>query len=255
MYNTTAFLYEATAAFEQPETTCQEIQALFQQAGIQPPGLLGDLGSGTGLMSILFAQKGWQVYGVELSPAMIAIADNKKQHLPAEIQSHLHWEAGNIQSFTLPDGLRQDAAICLCNTINHLTEWHQVKAFIQSVHQALRPGGLLVLDSDRLETFQGFFNHPPTVVWEDETSRVTRACAFDESTGRANHTAIVENMTPAGWQRGSEEEMALQYHPERRLKEAFAAAGFQLENAAPFNPFPSLYRDLIPKVLWTFRKL
>ncbi len=255
MYNTTAFLYEATAAFEQPETTCEEIQAVFQQAGIQPPGQLGDLGSGTGLMSILFAQKGWQVYGVELSPAMMAIANHKKQALPVEIQARLHWEPGNIQSFALPEGMRLDAAICLCNTINHLTEWHQVEAFIQSVHQALRPGGLLVLDSDRLETFQGYFNHPPTVVWEDETRRVTRACAFEESTGRARHRAMVEQATPAGWQQLSEEDMALQYHPEVRLKEAFAAAGFQLENAAPFNPFPSLYRDLIPKVLWSFRRL
>ena len=61
MYNTTAFLYEATAAFEAPEKTCDEIQGFFADCGIEPPGLLGDLGSGTGLMSVLLAERGWQV--------------------------------------------------------------------------------------------------------------------------------------------------------------------------------------------------
>lgn len=255
MYNTTAFLYEATAAFERPDTTCEEIHSAFQHAGSQPPGLLGDLGSGTGLMSILFAQKGWQVYGVEQSPAMLAIAEAKKQTLPPELQDRLEWTQGDIQQFHLPQGLQLDGAVCLCNTINHLTDWQAVTGFIDSVGQALRPGGLLIVDSDRRETFQGFFNHPPTVVWEDSTCRVIRACAFDEMTGRANHTAIVERAAPAGWQQSSEEHMALQYHPEIQLREAFEAGGFQLENAAPFNPFPSLYRGFIPKVLWTFRKL
>lgn len=114
VYNTTAFLYEATAAFEQPETTCNEIETVFEKYIAQLPGLLGNLGSGTGLMSILFTRKGWHVYGVELSSAMIAVAEENKRALPADIQTRLNWTSGNITDFNLPDGLRLDGPICLC---------------------------------------------------------------------------------------------------------------------------------------------
>lgn len=254
MYDTTAFLYESTAAFEQPEQVCDLLLANLDKYGQHPPGLLGDLGSGTGLMSILLAEKGWRIHGVELSPAMIAVARQKAAHLPDEIQARLHWEHGDISQFTLSEGDLLDGAVCLCNTINHLAEWEQVEGFIRSAFQALRPGGVLILDSDRLETFQGFFNHPPTVVFEDETHRFTRACRFEESSGRAEHLATVERRTPMGWQLISKEPMSLQYHQESKLNQAFLAAGFKLENAEPFNPYPSLYEGLIPKVLWTFRK-
>ena len=79
MYNTTAFLYEATAAFEAPERTCDEIEGFLADCGIKSPGLLGDLGSGTGLMSVLLAERGWQVEGIELSPAMLAVAQAKSR--------------------------------------------------------------------------------------------------------------------------------------------------------------------------------
>jgi SAM-dependent methyltransferase len=254
LYNTTAFLYESTAAFEEPRQTCEEIQALMASFGVTPPGLLGDLGSGTGLMSILFAELGWQVHGIELSPAMIEVANRKWEMLPPLLQERLHWCQGDITTFELPGSPLLDAAVCLCNTINHLAEWEQVEAFIQSAFKAIRPGGLLVLDSDRLETFQGFFNHPPTVVWDDGKHRLTRTCVFEASTGKAEHLALVERYTATGLERVSEEPMTLRYHPEKQLLESFLAAGFTLESATPYNPYPTLYQGFIPKALWVFRR-
>lgn len=254
MYNTTAAWYESTAAFENPAQTCADIQALMGKFGINPPGLLGDLGSGTGLMSILFAELGWKVYGIELSPAMIEVASQKRATLPQELQERLFWTQGDITRFALPGSPLLDAAICLCNTINHLPDWPAVEALIQCAFNAIRPGGLLVLDSDRLETFQGFFNHPPTVVWDDGQRRLTRACVFNETTGLADHLATVERNTPTGWEPLSEEAMTLRYYPEKSLKQAFLDGGFTLASVAPYNPYPTLYEGFIPKALWVLQR-
>jgi SAM-dependent methyltransferase len=259
LYNISAFLYDATAAFEEPEKTCADLQGILLRYGIQPPGLLGDLGSGTGLMAILLAQQGWRVVGIELSSAMIAVAQQKTAQLPLEIQSHLTWTPGDITTFTIDPDRLLDGAVCLCNTINHLVEWVQVQHFTKAAFQALRPGGVLILDSDTRFTFQDFFNHGPVVVWDDGTHQMTRTCQFDEKTGRANHVASLRRYDAAGLlQPVGEEAMALQYHSETELLQAFTLAGFQVESADPYNPNPQLYgNDLerfIPKILWTLRK-
>lgn len=254
MYNTTAFLYELTCAFEAPQSTCSDIHGALQRCGIQPPGLLGDLGAGTGLMSVLFAKQGWQVYGVELSPAMIAVAEEKKARLPQALQSQLTWTQGDITRLEMPAGLLLDAAVCLCNTINHLVEWKQVEGFIQAAYQALKPNGVLILDSDTLTTFEQFFHHPPVVVWDDGAHRMTRTCQFDGATGRAYHTATLERHEQAGWIPVSEEAMQLQYHREPNLYAAFLAQGFIVEATDTYNPFPVLYEGIIPKLLWVLRK-
>jgi len=256
LYKTTAFLYEAIgAAFEEPDKVCKDILGIFRRHGIEPPGVMADLGAGTGLMSVLFATAGWDVYGVEISRAMITVAQAKLATLPGRIKHRLVWTQGDITDFVPPLGMRFHTAVCLCNTINHLVTWPQVEGFVRSAFQTLKPGGLLVLDSDVLDTFRNFFDHRPVVVWDDSNYRMTRACSLDPGTGLASHVARLEKYEAGGLQPLSEEAMQLRYHPESDLQAAFLAAGFELHETRPFNPFPNLYgEDFIPKVLWVLKK-
>lgn len=256
MYNTTAFLYESIgAAFEKPDEVCHEILGIFDRHGIEPPGVLADLGAGTGLMSILFARAGWDIYGLDISWAMIAVAQAKLAALPGTIQERLTWTHGDITNFIPPPGMRFHAAVSLCNTINHLIAWSQVEGFARSVFQALKPGGLLVLDSDALDTFQTFFDHSPVVVWDDGRYRMTRACRLDPETGLASHVAKLEKYEAGVLHPASEEAMQLRYHPEPELQATFVAAGFELQEIRSFNPFPMLYPvDFSPKSLWVLKK-
>lgn len=256
MYDTTAFLYEQTAAFEQPQATCDLLCDVFTAYHISPSdqSRLGDLGSGTGLMAIMLAERGWQVTGIERSHAMLEIAQNKSSQLPQPVQARLQWQQGDITHFSGHDH-DWDGAICLCNTVNHLTTADALSGFAAAVHAALKPGGILIFDSDTLSTFYRFFHHEPTVVFEDATHRLTRACHFNAETGEARHLAVLARRTDAGWQVVSEEPMGLQYYAEEKILEIFSAQGFQLKAAEPFNPNPRLYEgETIPKILWTFAK-
>jgi SAM-dependent methyltransferase len=254
MYNISAFLYEKICAFETPETTCDEIHNLLVGNGVRPAGLLGDFGSGTGLMGIQFAQKGWSVYGIELSNAMIAVANERTKALDPQAQERIKWIQGDITRFELPVDTRLDAAICLCNTINHLPEWEQVTSFLHSVFHSLKEGAIFILDSDKIETFLHFFDHPPLLVWDDGKHRMTRTCKFNKGSGRANHTALVEKYANGKPEAIGEEAMSLQYYSEKQLTHAFREAGFTIKSALPFNGFPTLYQHFIPKLLWVLEK-
>ncbi|MBY0403174.1 MAG: hypothetical protein K2X66_04690, partial [Cyanobacteria bacterium] len=170
---------------------------------------------------------------------------------------------GDITRYHLPPGHCFSGAICLCNTINHLVEPYEVEGFLHSTAQALRPGGVLILDSDRLETFEGFFNHPPTVVWDDGIHCMTRFCEFDPQTGRAYHTATLEKYVSGNLSNPekvsklpiSQESMMLQYHPQESLEASFAQAGFEIAEALLYNPCPQLYQGFYPKILWILRRI
>ena len=270
MYNTTAFLYDTIAAAEDPKAVFGHIHTLLLEAGIRQPAAVGDFGCGTGTMAVQFAEFGWRVIGVELSEAMLAVAQSKASGLSQAIQSRLGWVHGDISEPALVDKIRDkttlplEAVVCLHNTINHLVQWPQVEGFIANAFAVLKPGGVLVLDSDTLLTFENFFNHPPTVVWDDGAHRVTRTCFFNAETGRAEHTALLERYESDSISEGisegriayvDTEVMGLQYYPEAQLNSAFLAAGFTLRALQPYNPSPALYEGgFIPKALWVLQK-
>ena len=254
MYNTTAFLYEDTAAFEAQAESCALILERLSQCGISALGVLGDLGCGTGLMAIQLAKRGWRIEGIELADAMLDVARHKLSGESPEVQKRVTFTQGDITRFE-PPAVPWDAAICLHNTINHLIEPSQVEGFIRSTFNALKPGGVLILDSDTHETFEGFFHHEPTVVFDDGTHRLTRSCTFNAETGRAHHLAVVERYEEGGFETVSTEPMDLQYHAERELFAAFQFAGFQPAAVEPYNPNPELYSaGFTPKLLWLLRK-
>jgi len=251
MYHQAAFLYDKIAAFEALVPVCEQLHEIFITSGSAFTGRLADCGAGTGLMSLWLAEKGWSVLALDLSAEMLAVAKEKAQTMPAAVRARLTFQQADLSVLALPEN-SLDGAICMCNTINHLVTPQAVGGFLSGVFSALKPGGVLILDSDTLSTYERFFNHPETVVWEDETKRMTRTCVFHHDTGRADHTALLTDKTT---QTTQEERLSLQYHSEAFLHEAFLKTGFVLQDAKPFNPNPVLYAgDFVPKVLWTVRK-
>lgn len=252
MYHQTAFLYDKIAAFEALGPVCTLLHESFLKANTSFPGLIGDLGSGTGLMAILLVEKGWSILGMDSSKEMLAVAQQKALALSPELQARLTWQEGEITCLQLPQN-SLDGAICLCNTINHLVTSEAVAGFLKGAFHALKPQGLLILDSDSQLTFERFFNHPEVIVWEDDKHQMIRICRFDAATGRADHTVLLKDT--ATQRILSEEKLALQYHPEAWLHQTFLDAGFVIHDVKPFNPNPDLYAgDFIPKVLWTLQK-
>ena len=116
--------------------------AIVRAVGLRPGGTAADIGAGTGLFTLLFAErvgKKGAVYAVDISPAFVKyIAERAKRHGYERI---IKTVLNTVDSAELPAG-SIDAAF-LCDTYHH---FEQPEKMLASIHRALRPGGRLVVD-------------------------------------------------------------------------------------------------------------
>ena len=110
------------------------IEALLRKHGITEGSLL-EFGSGTGKHGRLLARSGYQVHGIELSPEMVALADQ---------DSGFTCEAGNICTVSL--GRYFDAVLSLFHVISYQTTNEELFAVFERASQHLKSGGLFIFD-------------------------------------------------------------------------------------------------------------
>ncbi len=108
---------------------------------------VADVGAGTGLFTRLFADAvgtSGKVYAVEISqPFLDHIAESARKEKHPQIVTI----EGSQETTNLPT--RAVDLVFLCNVYHHLENHRKILA---SIHQALRPGGsLVVIDFDRIE--------------------------------------------------------------------------------------------------------
>ena len=100
-----------------------------------------DLACGTGTMSFLLAQRGYELIGVDFSPEMLAIAAEKTVEGEGEPPIFLCQAMEELDLYGTVD-----ACVCLLDSVNHVTRPDQLKKAFQRVWLFLEPGGLFVFD-------------------------------------------------------------------------------------------------------------
>jgi SAM-dependent methyltransferase len=126
-----------------------------------------DAGCGTGRVSIELAQRGIEVVGVDVDPAMLSTAREKAPDLEwhladlSTIALHRQFDAvvlaGNVMIFVQP---ATELAV-LCNMASHLNPEGWLVAGFQ-----LRPGGLTLERYDDLAALAGFHLEHRWSTWE-----------------------------------------------------------------------------------------
>ena len=120
-------------------------QDIVRAVGLQPGDAVADIGAGTGLFTLLFAEhvgpKG-TVYAVDIGPAFLKyIAKQAEKHGHEEVITSV---LNTQDSAMLPSGSIEVAFIC--DTYHHFDHPEKMLA---SIHRALRPGGrLIIIDFD-----------------------------------------------------------------------------------------------------------
>lgn len=146
------------------------------------PARVADLGCGTGTLSVLLAEHGYDVSGVDLSPAMVARAEVKAAGLPAT------FAVGDASDPDLAPGtfdvvLSRHVLWALPDPAASLARWVDL----------LAPGGRLVLVEGRWATGAGL------------TAAATEALV--RATGRA--TALLHLPEPVFWGKEIDDERYL----------------------------------------------
>ncbi|MCC7489254.1 MAG: class I SAM-dependent methyltransferase [Gammaproteobacteria bacterium] len=112
----------------------------FIQRQLPGPGRLLDIGCGTGRLLYLAQRAGWQVKGLELSPAMAAFVQDK---LGVEVM------AGDfLASDPAPGDAGAYDIVCLRHVLEHLPDGLGAMARIRAL---LRPGGYFLAEMPNVE--------------------------------------------------------------------------------------------------------
>jgi SAM-dependent methyltransferase len=127
------------------------LDILCQLAEMPRPGLVVDLGSGTGLSTAIWAERAMTIVGVEPSADMRSQAE---QHAAAPIWiKNVRYQAGFAHATGLAD---ECADIVTCSQSLH---WMEPEPTFAEIARILRPGGVFAAyDCD----------WPPTLGWEIE---------------------------------------------------------------------------------------
>ncbi|MDO4293463.1 MAG: class I SAM-dependent methyltransferase [Eubacteriales bacterium] len=119
----------------------------LRQAGIGD-GLVLDLGCGTGSMTELLAQEGYDMIGVDLSDRMLDIAMEKRARSGQDI---LYLQQ-DMREFELYGTVR--AVVCLCDSLNYLLREEELLQTFRLVNNYLDPGGLFLFDFNTVYKYE-----------------------------------------------------------------------------------------------------
>lgn len=127
------------------ETDSREIYAQRQKivaaSGLRPGMAVADIGAGTGVFTRLFAEKvgtNGTVFAVEIAPAFLKYIDDQAKR--RGLEKVVKTVTGAQETTKLVPGSIDLAFVCA--TYHH---FEHPKKILSSIHQALRPGGRLVL--------------------------------------------------------------------------------------------------------------
>ena len=142
-YEVFADFYDALTDNVDYAVLSKTICSLLARYGLNR-GLLLDLGCGTGTLSVLLSKAGYEVVGADISPDMLAVAQEKA------------FAAGQDILFLCQDMTRLDlygtldAAVCTLDALNHLPSRAAVEETLRRVSLFLNPGGVFIFDANTL---------------------------------------------------------------------------------------------------------
>jgi SAM-dependent methyltransferase len=99
-------------------------------------GRVLDLCCGSGQVSRVLADQGFDVVGLDASASLIALA---RRNAPT-----VHFEIADARYFSLAE--RFHAAICLNDSLNHLLTIDDLRAALLNVFKCMLPGGVFLFD-------------------------------------------------------------------------------------------------------------
>lgn len=112
-----------------------------------------DLCCGTGRVSMMLAEQGFKVSGIDISSGMIQLAKRNSQKKGLDIDFHVQ----DASCFSMPD--RYDLVISLFDSLNYILDIKALQQCFNRVADHLAPDGLFIFDMNtELALAAGLFN-------------------------------------------------------------------------------------------------
>ena len=182
-----ASAYDAIYRQKNYEAECDFLETVFRaHSGIEVRSIL-DLGCGTGGHSTRMARRGYRVTGLDRSPEMIAIAEEKATG--EGLDNPPDFRVADIQNYDLCEEF--DAVVCMFAVLGYQTSNEELFRTLVNARRHVKPGGLFICD----------VWHGPAVVSERPSVRVS---SFEDGGDRIiriaePHLDMIANVTTVSY--------------------------------------------------------
>ncbi len=193
-------------------------QSLLAERGLRPRSVL-DLACGTGAMSVLLAQAGYGVIGVDMSEEMLTVATEKAWELS---DNRPFFVRQRMERLRLPEPV--DLVLCCLDSINYLTNPQDCQETFRRVYENLTPGGAFLFDVNTPEKLHNMDGQ--VFLDEDKDVYCVWRGMFDQKENICYYGMDIFQRHGKLWERSQEEHREYAYSMEE-LKTYLEQAGFR----------------------------
>ena len=180
-----------------------------------------DLACGTGSLSFILAERGYEVIGTDASEEMLAVAQSKITDTKGIPPMFLCQRMEELDLYGTVD-----AAVCCLDSLNYLTEKEALETAFSRLKFFVRPGGLFIFDVNTHDKFsfldgQSFVreNDDYFCAWTAEYDEEEKLCSFYYDIFRETEDGL--------WERSFEEHTE-RAHSRAEIASALKASSFEL---------------------------
>ena len=139
-YDALASSYDGLMADGSYQKRADWLERLFRKSAIPVHAVL-DLACGTGTISCLLAQRGYEVTATDGSEEMLTQAMGKAAALDGQPPLFLHQSMPRLKLIE-----PVDAAVSTLDSLNYLTREKDIRETFRRVYRWLKPGGQFIFD-------------------------------------------------------------------------------------------------------------
>lgn len=121
---------------------------LLKENGIKEGLQIADLGCGTGTVTQILDNAGYECIGIDNAPDMLTIASEKMY----ESGQQIIYSFQDMRDFEFP--YEMDAMISICDSMNYITCTDDLKNVFECVNNNLKSGGVFIFDLKTIHFFR-----------------------------------------------------------------------------------------------------
>lgn len=184
-------------------------------------GLVLELGCGTGTMTGLLADRGYDMIGVDNSGEMLAEAMEKRMESGQDI---LYLQQ-DMQEFELYGTVR--AIVSVCDSLNYITEREELLQVFRLVNNYLDPEGLFLFDMNTIHKYRDILGDTTIAENRDEGSFIWDN-SYDPENGLNIYELAVFLPREDGLYEKAEEIHCQKAYSQEEIEELIREAGMEL---------------------------
>lgn len=186
------------------EETQEELEVTEEDALISERNLVLDLGCGTGTITELLYEKGYDMIGVDSSEEMLQIAMDKK----FETQSDILYLCQDMRELDLYSTV--GTVVSVCDSLNYLLMDEDVLQTFRLVNNYLFPGGIFIFDFNTIYKYEEVIGDTTiaenredcSFIWENFYSCEDHINEYDVTVFERQEDDLYRKFTETHYQRG-----------------------------------------------------